>query len=130
MTQRVTRLAPSPTGALHLGNARTFVLNYLLARKHRWRIVMRMEDLDGPRTKAGAGGSEAMSSADRSIVIRNVLIGLVALAIPVVLSLMWWKGRGDAAASLASPEVAAERSEKRHRKKKTHAAIDRLPSVR
>jgi hypothetical protein len=52
-----------------------------------------------------------MSSADRSIVIRNVLIGLVALAIPVVLSLMWWKGRGDAAASLASPEVAAERSE-------------------
>ncbi len=51
---RTTRLAPSPTGALHLGNARTFVLNYLLARSRGWRIVMRMEDLDGPRVKPAA----------------------------------------------------------------------------
>jgi len=51
---RVTRLAPSPTGALHLGNARTFLINVLLARQRGWRIVMRIEDLDGPRTKAGA----------------------------------------------------------------------------
>lgn len=51
-----TRLAPSPTGALHLGNARTFLLNYLLARTRGWRIVLRMEDLDGPRVKAGAAG--------------------------------------------------------------------------
>jgi glutamyl-tRNA synthetase len=49
----VTRLAPSPTGALHLGNARTFVLNWVIARQHGWRIVMRIEDLDTPRTKAG-----------------------------------------------------------------------------
>ena len=54
MTERVTRLAPSPTGALHLGNARTFLINYLLARQRGWRVVMRIEDLDGPRTKAGA----------------------------------------------------------------------------
>jgi glutamyl-tRNA synthetase len=46
-----TRLAPSPTGALHLGNARTFLVNYALARQSGWRIVMRMEDLDGPRVK-------------------------------------------------------------------------------
>jgi glutamyl-tRNA synthetase len=51
---RVTRLAPSPTGALHLGNARTFVLNWLLARRRGWRVVLRIEDLDGPRTKRGA----------------------------------------------------------------------------
>jgi len=49
-----TRLAPSPTGALHLGNARTFVINWALARRRGWRVVMRMEDLDGPRIKAGA----------------------------------------------------------------------------
>jgi glutamyl-tRNA synthetase len=49
-----TRLAPSPTGALHLGNARTFLLNWLLARKMGWEIVLRIEDLDGPRIKAGA----------------------------------------------------------------------------
>jgi len=50
----VTRLAPSPTGALHLGNARTFLLNDLLARQRGWRVLMRVEDLDGPRVKAGA----------------------------------------------------------------------------
>jgi glutamyl-tRNA synthetase len=49
-----TRLAPSPTGALHLGNARTFLINWALARQHGWRIVLRIEDLDGPRVKADA----------------------------------------------------------------------------
>lgn len=49
-----TRLAPSPTGALHLGNARTFLVNWALARRHGWRIVLRIEDLDGPRVKPEA----------------------------------------------------------------------------
>jgi glutamyl-tRNA synthetase len=49
-----TRLAPSPTGALHLGNARTFLVNWLLARRRGWKIILRIEDLDGPRIKAGA----------------------------------------------------------------------------
>jgi glutamyl-tRNA synthetase len=51
--QQVTRLAPSPTGALHLGNARTFVVNWALARRLGWRIVLRIEDLDTPRVKPG-----------------------------------------------------------------------------
>ncbi len=49
-----TRLAPSPTGALHLGNARTFLVNWALARQRGWEIVLRIEDLDGPRVKAAA----------------------------------------------------------------------------
>ena len=49
-----TRLAPSPTGALHLGNARTFLVNWALARRLGWRVVLRVEDLDGPRVKRGA----------------------------------------------------------------------------
>jgi glutamyl-tRNA synthetase len=49
-----TRLAPSPTGALHLGNARTFLVNWALARQRGWRIVLRIEDIDGPRVNAGA----------------------------------------------------------------------------
>lgn len=49
-----TRLAPSPTGALHLGNARTFLINWALARRHGWRIVLRIEDLDTPRVKPEA----------------------------------------------------------------------------
>jgi len=50
----VTRLAPSPTGALHLGNARTFIINWLLARQNGWEILLRIEDLDGPRIKRNA----------------------------------------------------------------------------
>lgn len=46
-----TRLAPSPTGALHLGNARTFLATWALARARGWRIVLRIEDLDTPRVK-------------------------------------------------------------------------------
>ncbi|HZW11346.1 MAG TPA: glutamate--tRNA ligase family protein [Phycisphaerales bacterium] len=49
-----TRLAPSPTGALHLGNARTFMVNWAIARREGWSIVLRIEDLDGPRVKPGA----------------------------------------------------------------------------
>lgn len=49
----ITRLAPSPTGALHLGNARTFLVNWALARRHGWRIILRIEDLDTPRVKPG-----------------------------------------------------------------------------
>lgn len=55
--QDVTRLAPSPTGALHLGNARTFLVNWALARRRGWRIVLRIEDLDGPRIKPGAAAA-------------------------------------------------------------------------
>ena len=50
----MTRLAPSPTGALHLGNARTFLVNWLLARQRGWRILLRIEDIDGPRIRRGA----------------------------------------------------------------------------
>jgi glutamyl-tRNA synthetase len=53
-TAEATRLAPSPTGALHLGNARTFLINWALARQNGWRILLRIEDLDGPRVKPGA----------------------------------------------------------------------------
>jgi glutamyl-tRNA synthetase len=54
MAQRRTRLAPSPTGSLHLGNARTFVLTWALARNEGWEVVLRIEDLDGPRVRPGA----------------------------------------------------------------------------
>ncbi len=53
MENQRTRLAPSPTGALHLGNALTFVVNWALARQRGWEIVLRIEDLDTPRVKPG-----------------------------------------------------------------------------
>jgi glutamyl-tRNA synthetase len=48
-----TRLAPSPTGALHVGNARTFLLTWLHVRAAGGSVVYRNDDLDGPRVKAG-----------------------------------------------------------------------------
>jgi len=45
------RLAPSPTGALHLGNARSFLLAWLSVRSRGGTVVMRMEDLDHPKVK-------------------------------------------------------------------------------
>lgn len=53
-TNCVGRLAPSPTGALHLGNARTFLLAWLSIRSRRGTLLLRIEDIDGPRVKSGA----------------------------------------------------------------------------
>lgn len=50
----VGRLAPSPTGALHLGNVRTFMIAWLRARSCGGRVILRMEDLDHPKDKPGA----------------------------------------------------------------------------
>ena len=44
------RFAPSPTGSLHLGNARTALVAWLRARSAGDSFVLRIEDLDGPRT--------------------------------------------------------------------------------
>ena len=54
MSGYVGRLAPSPTGALHLGNVRTFMIAWLRARSAGGKVVFRMEDLDHPRDKPGA----------------------------------------------------------------------------
>jgi len=51
MTAPVGRLAPSPTGLLHLGHARTFLLAFWQIRSRAGRLLMRMEDLDGPRAE-------------------------------------------------------------------------------
>ena len=46
----VTRFAPSPTGALHLGNARTAFFSWLLARHADGRFILRIEDTDRERS--------------------------------------------------------------------------------
>jgi len=48
------RFAPSPTGGLHLGGVRTVLYNYLFAKKHFGRFVLRIEDTDQSRFVAGA----------------------------------------------------------------------------
>jgi len=48
---QVTRFAPSPTGELHLGNARTALFNFLLARQAGGRFLLRIEDTDTERSQ-------------------------------------------------------------------------------
>lgn len=51
MTAPVVRFAPSPTGLIHIGNARTALLNALHARVHGGRFVLRYDDTDVERSK-------------------------------------------------------------------------------
>lgn len=44
------RFAPSPTGLLHIGNARMAVVNWLYARKHGGRMILRLDDTDQERS--------------------------------------------------------------------------------
>ena len=47
-----TRFAPSPTGLLHIGGARTALFNYLFARHHGGQFLLRIEDTDRARSTA------------------------------------------------------------------------------
>lgn len=57
MTVRV-RYAPSPTGHLHIGNARTALFNYLFARSQNGKFIIRIEDTDKKRNIAGGEESQ------------------------------------------------------------------------
>ncbi len=50
MTVRV-RIAPSPTGNLHIGTARTAVFNWLFAHHHGGKFILRIEDTDLERSR-------------------------------------------------------------------------------
>lgn len=66
-TPPIGRLAPSPTGYLHLGNARSFLLAWLQMRALGGEVVLRIEDIDGARSVPGA---------DRAIVEDLAWLGL------------------------------------------------------
>jgi glutamyl-tRNA synthetase len=58
--QPTGRLAPSPTGGLHVGHARTFLIAWLAARSGGGRVILRVEDIDASRVRPGAA-EEAMA---------------------------------------------------------------------
>ena len=51
MKQEITRFAPSPTGHLHLGGARTALFSWLFAQKNKGKFLLRFEDTDKERSK-------------------------------------------------------------------------------
>jgi glutamyl-tRNA synthetase len=54
MSEIVTRFAPSPTGFLHIGGARTALFNWLYARGRGGRMLLRIEDTDRERSTQAA----------------------------------------------------------------------------
>ena len=50
----VTRFAPSPTGYLHIGGARTALYNWAFARHHGGTFILRLEDTDAARSSVEA----------------------------------------------------------------------------
>ncbi len=89
----VTRFAPSPTGYLHIGGARTALFNWLYARRHGGKMLLRIEDTDRERSKEAATAAildgltwlglswdgEAISQFERAPRHREVAEELVAL---------------------------------------------------
>lgn len=51
MERANTRLAPTPTGSLHLGNAATFLVAWWWARRSRGRVLLRIDDIDRTRVR-------------------------------------------------------------------------------
>ncbi len=51
MSHPIVRFAPSPTGRIHIGNARTALLNFLFAKKHHGEFILRFDDTDVERSK-------------------------------------------------------------------------------
>ncbi|MGY9043007.1 MAG: glutamate--tRNA ligase family protein, partial [Rhodobacterales bacterium] len=47
---KTTRFAPSPTGYIHVGNLRTALFNYLIARKNGGEFILRLDDTDPVRS--------------------------------------------------------------------------------
>ena len=114
-TSYVGRLAPSPTGALHLGNARTFLVAWLRARSQGGKVVFRMEDLDHPKDKPGAAAAavedlkwlgfdwdEEYVQSQRKSIYRSALEFLGDLAYPCVCS------RRDVEAAQSAPHAGEQ----------------------
>jgi glutamyl-tRNA synthetase len=83
----VGRLAPSPTGAQHVGNARTYLIAWLSARARGGRVLVRIEDIDSPRIKQGAA-EEALADlawlgldTDGEVMVQTTRLGLYAKAL-------------------------------------------------
>ena len=57
----ITRFAPSPTGYLHIGGARTALFNWLYARAKGGKMLLRIEDTDRARSTEGASSVGTLS---------------------------------------------------------------------
>lgn len=107
-----TRFAPSPTGFLHIGGARTALFNWLFARHHKGRFLLRIEDTDRQRSTQEAidaildGMSWLGLEPDEAPVFQSSRAQRHAEVVDELLS------NGNAFKCYVTPEELAERREK------------------
>lgn len=71
MSSYIGRFAPSPSGPLHLGSLYTAVASFLDARAHQGQWLLRIEDIDTPRTQAGASAAIIKTLQDHGLFFDN-----------------------------------------------------------
>jgi glutamyl/glutaminyl-tRNA synthetase len=84
-TPPIVRFAPSPTGRLHIGNARTALLNWLFAKQRGGKFILRYDDTDRERSTAefAAGIAEDLAwlGIEPDAVVRQSLFRPLRLAL-------------------------------------------------
>src|SRR5260221_8062926 len=93
----VTRFAPSPTGYLHIGGARTALFNWLFARHHGGKYLLRIEDTDRARSTSPA--------------VEAILDGLSWLGLPWDGEVVYQFARAARPAEGAKPMLAARKAD-------------------
>lgn len=91
MTTIITRFPPSPTGLMHVGTAKTALTNYLFAKKHGGKVILRWEDTDKARSRKefeqeifegldwlGLKFDEVYHQSERSLIYRKYIEKMIA----------------------------------------------------
>ena len=79
----ITRFAPSPTGHLHIGGARTALFSYLLAKANNGKFLLRFEDTDQERSKQEfVEAARSLGISHRRILFRHILPNMLG---PVII---------------------------------------------
>ena len=92
----ITRFAPSPTGDLHLGSARTALFNYLFAKRHNGNFLLRIEDTDTKRSTQES--------------LKNILEGLKWIGLKHDGELIYQSQRKDIYLNMAKKLIALDKA--------------------
>jgi glutamyl-tRNA synthetase len=115
----IVRFAPSPTGRIHIGNARTALFNWLFARRTGGKFVLRFDDTDLERSKA-----EYADSIERDLAWLGVTPDLVRRQSERMAS---YDAAAEKLKSLGRLYPAYETSEELDRRRKRQQALGRPP---